>query len=70
VQVHVKNLEKENELLIMKLADMTIDNEKIVFENSEYQLKIEALNEQCQALRQELESLEVLIFFPFFCFFV
>lgn len=52
-----QTLSKENELLIVKLADITIDNEKMQYDSNEQQIQLETLAEQNEALQKELEQL-------------
>lgn len=52
---------QENELLIVKLADMTIANEKSQYDNNENELMIETLSAQNGSLKDEIDSLKVRI---------
>jgi len=49
-----QTLMKENELLIVKLADIAIMNEKLQYDSTEHQLTIETLNAQNAALMQQI----------------
>jgi len=53
-----QTLSKENELLIVKLADITIANEKIQYENNEHMLTIETLNAQATSYKDEIDNLK------------
>lgn len=46
-------------MLIVKLADMTIANEKMQYELNEKQLTIEALNGKTTAMEEEIAALKV-----------
>ncbi len=45
-------------MLIVKLADITIANEKMQYENNESQLTVESLTAQNSALKEEMTTLQ------------
>ncbi len=45
-------------MLIVKLADITIANEKMQYENNESQLSVESLTAQNSALKEEMTTLQ------------
>lgn len=51
-------MSKENELLIVKLADMTISNEKMQFDNNELMISVENLRAQNAAYTEELNQMK------------
>eukprot|EP01114_Cavostelium_apophysatum_P005310 TRINITY_DN1613_c0_g1_i3.p1 TRINITY_DN1613_c0_g1~~TRINITY_DN1613_c0_g1_i3.p1 ORF type:complete len:862 (-),score=280.43 TRINITY_DN1613_c0_g1_i3:83-2668(-) len=54
-----ETLSKENEMLIVKLADITIENERLNYESSESKIQVENLAAQNSALSQELSDLKL-----------
>jgi kinesin family protein 5 len=54
-----QTLTKENEILIVKLADVTIMNEKLEFQNKENALNLDHLSRQKVELEKQLEKAKV-----------
>ncbi|PRP86919.1 hypothetical protein PROFUN_03667 [Planoprotostelium fungivorum] len=51
--------QKENEILVFKLAEMTISSEKVQYENQELQLTVEKLKAEKENLAQTLTDSEI-----------
>ena len=54
-----ETLRKENELLIVKLADVTIANERLEFENREKNAALEINSQKAESLQAELNAIKV-----------
>jgi hypothetical protein len=59
LKVSENTISAENELLIVKLADITIITERFQFENREMKLNIEQLTMENEELKKVVVDLEV-----------